>query len=118
MKFSIAEDQGQVVQVTIEGCLTQADISPPLDPFRQILGPNVYQRTVLLDMRESNYLDSLCIGWLLSSHKRFREQGGKLVIHSLQPLASNVISLLRLNNVFQLASDQEKALQLVRGEVA
>ena len=118
MKFSITEDQGQVAHVTIQGCLTQPDIAPPLDPFRQILGPNVYQRTVLLDMRESNYLDSMCIGWLLTSHKRFREQGGRLVIHSLQPLASNVISLLRLNNVFQLATDSEKALQLVRGEVA
>ncbi len=118
MKFSISADQGQVVQVTIEGCLTQPDIAPPLDPFRQVLGQNVYQRTVLLDMAQSNYLDSMCIGWLLSSHKRFREQGGKLVIHSLQPMASNVISLLRLNNVFQLATDTETALQLVRGEVA
>ena len=118
MKFSVAEDHGQVAQVTIDGCLTQADISPPLDPFRQILGADVYKRTVLLDMRQSNYLDSMCVGWLLSSHKRFREQGGKLVIHSLQPLASNVISLLRLNNVFQMAGDTEKALQLARGEVA
>ncbi len=117
MKFSIAEDQGQVVQLVIQGCLTQPDIAPPLDPFRQVLGADAYKRFVLLDMRESNYLDSMCIGWLLTSHKRFREQGGKLVIHSLQPVAFNVISLLRLNSVFQLAADKEKALELVKGEV-
>ena len=114
MKFSIAEDQGQVVQVTIHGCLTQPDIAPPLDPFRQMLGAEAYKRTVILDMRQSNYLDSMCVGWLLSAHKRFRENGGKLVIHSLQPLASNVISLLRLNTVFQLAGDTQKALELAR----
>lgn len=118
MKFSVAEDQGQVVQVTIQGCLTQSDVAPPLDPFRQILGIDVYKRTVLLDMQQSNYLDSMCVGWLLGAHKRFREQGGRLVIHSLQPLASNVISLLRLNTVFQMAGDTQKALEIARGEVA
>ena len=118
MKFSIKEDQGQVVQVAISGCLMQSDIAPPLDPFRAILGPNASQKTVLLDMQDSNYLDSMCIGWLLGSHKRFREQGGKLVIHSLQPVASNVISLLRLNGILQIAADTSQALQLVKGEVA
>lgn len=118
MKFKIKEDLGEVVHVSIEGCLNHQDIAPPIDPFRAILGPHAYQKTVLLDMRDSNYLDSLCIGWLLSSHKRFREHGGKLVIHSLQPVASNVISLLRLNTVFQMACDSEEALQLARGEVA
>ncbi len=118
MKFSVSEDQGAIVKVAIAGCLTQPDVAPPLDPFRQILGPDAYKRTVLLDMRDSNYLDSMCIGWLLSSHKRFRENGGKLVIHSLQPLASNVISLLHLNSVFLLAADVDKATQLAKGEVA
>jgi anti-anti-sigma factor len=116
MKFSVTEDHGQVAHVTVQGCLNQSDIAPPIDPIRAVLGPNGYQRTVLLDLRESSYLDSMCIGWLLSTHKRFREQGGKLILHSLQPVASNAISLLRLNTVFQLAADKEQALQLVRGD--
>jgi anti-anti-sigma factor len=118
MKFALSEDLGEVAKVTINGCLTQPDVAPPLDPFRQVLGPDAYSRTVLLDMRDSNYLDSMCIGWLLSAHKRFRENAGKLVIHSLQPLASNVISLLHLNGVFLIAADADKALKLAKGEVA
>jgi anti-anti-sigma factor len=118
MKFSITEDQGTVAQIAVQGSLTQQDIAPPLDPFRAALGHNAYQRNVLLDLNDSSYLDSMCIGWLLNAHKRFREQGGKLVIHSLQPVATNAISLLRLNTVFHMASDKEKALQLVQGEVA
>ena len=116
MKFSVTEDQGEVAHVSIKGSLTQADVAPPVDPFRAILGNNAYQRTVLLDLRDSSYLDSMCIGWLLSAHKRFREQGGKLVIHSLQPVALNAITLLRLNTVFLVATDKDKALQLVRGD--
>ncbi|WP_010588111.1 STAS domain-containing protein [Schlesneria paludicola] len=118
MKFSVSEDQGEVAKVVVNGCLGQPDIAPPLDPFRQVLGPEAYKRIVLLDMKDSNYLDSMCIGWLLSAHKRFRENGGKLVIHSLQPLATNVISLLHLNGVFLLAADGAKAMQLAKGEVA
>jgi anti-anti-sigma factor len=118
MKFTVSEDLGEVAKVMITGCLTQPDIAPPLDPFRQILGPDAYSRIVLLDMRDSNYLDSMCIGWLLSTHKRFRESSGRLIIHSLQPLAANVISLLHLNGVFSIAPDAEKALKLAKGEVA
>ena len=111
MAFSIVADQGRVVLVVIQGCLTQ-----PIDPFRALLGPEAYQRKVLLDLRDSNYLDSMCIGWLLSSQKRFRENGGQLVLHSLQPMAANVFSLLRLDKVFHIAEDQQKALELTRDE--
>ena len=102
MKFSVAEDLGEVVKVSITGCLTQADIAPPHDPFPQLLGADAFKRKAVLDMRDSNYLDSMCIGWLLNNHKKFRENGGKLVLHSLQPLAMNVITLLHLNNVFNV----------------
>lgn len=84
MKFKIKEDRDDVVQVSIEGCLNQQDVAPPIDPIRALLGPSAYQKTVLLDMRDSSYLDSLCIGWLLSCHKRFREQGGEAG-HPLTP---------------------------------
>ena len=116
MAFSIVADQGRVVLVVIQGCLTQPDVAPPIDPFRALLGPEAYQRKVLLDLRDSNYLDSMCIGWLLSSQKRFRENGGQLVLHSLQPMAANVFSLLRLDKVFHIAEDQQKALELTRDE--
>ena len=116
MKFSVAEDLGDVVKVNINGCLSQQDIAPPQEPFKQLLGPEAYKRIVLLDMKDSNYLDSMCIGWMLSAHKRFRENGGKLIIHSLQPLASNVISLLHLTSVFSLATDADKAMQIAKGE--
>lgn len=117
MKFS-AEDLGDVVKVSINGCLTQADIAPPHDPFRQLLGPDAFSRKVALDMRDSNYLDSMCIGWLLSTHKQFRQNSGKFVMHSLQPLATNVITLLHLTGVFNIAPDAEKAVLLAKGEVA
>lgn len=115
MKFSITEDKGPYAHVTVQGCLTQADIAPPMDPFRAILGVDSYKRTVLLDLRDSSYLDSMCIGWLLNCHKKFREHGGKLVIHSLQPVALNAITLLRLNTLFHLATDKAKAVELVEG---
>ena len=107
MKFSVSEDLEEVVKVSISGCLTQLDIAPPLDPFRQILGPNAYTRTVLLDMKESNYLDSMCIGWLLSAHKRFRENAGKLVGTSYgskdDPLMHHLTSATMIDKTRQYA---------------
>ena len=115
MKFSVAEDTGDYVKVVISGCLTQQDIAPPQEPFKHVLGNDAYKRIVLLNMQDSNYLDSMCIGWLLSSHKRFKEGGGKLIIHSMQPLASNVISLLHLTSVFTIAPDEAKAIAIAKG---
>jgi hypothetical protein len=47
-----------------------------------------------------------------------RERGGRLVLHSLSPIAKNVIKVLNLQTVFTMADDIGKALSIVAGESA
>ncbi len=75
---------------------------------------------MLLNLEDSNYIDSSGVGWLLRCNKRFREAGGRLVLHSVPPLALQVFQVLKLDKLFHVAADAETARQsaLHEGEQA
>jgi anti-anti-sigma factor len=117
MKLSLSEDLPTHVRIKLDGNLTHRELPSEGDPLAVLLGPSVYKRRVLLDLSTAQYLDSSGIGWLLSSHKQFRLNGGKFILHSLQPMVMNVVKLLKLDSLLNLALDQRAALDAVR-EVA
>jgi anti-anti-sigma factor len=102
MKLSIANDDGQSVQVAVTGRVTQEDFGPIHEPLAQLLGPDAYGRTIRLDFSDTNYLDSSGVGWLLNCHKRIREAGGKLSVHNLHPTVANVLRVLRIEKVLDI----------------
>jgi anti-anti-sigma factor len=78
-----------------------------------LLGAGGFSQTVLFDMSRTTYLDSGGINWLLTWNRRFRDAGGTLVLHSLTPMALQVIRLMRLDRVFRIADDAASARQLI-----
>jgi anti-sigma B factor antagonist len=112
LKFHL---DGECISVSTVGKITQNDFGQGIEPLAQLLGPDVYQRTVLLNLAESDYIDSSGVGWLLSSHKRFREAGGSLVIHSLSPMVSQILRVLKMEQVLQVAPDASSARALACG---
>ncbi len=80
-----------------------------------LLGDSGFAQIALLDLSNTLYLDSAGINWLLNCHRRFREAGGALVIHSITPMVMQVIRLMRLDRVFQLADDARSARLLLVG---
>src|SRR5688500_1945533 len=89
MELSIVEDTPEKVRLAVSGKVTFREVSPTSDMFSELLGENVYSRPVWLDMSGADYLDSSGVGWLITCHKRFRQAGGRLVLHSLSPIVSN-----------------------------
>lgn len=83
-------------------------------PLRKVLGEGCYKKRVALDLGQTAYIDSAAIGWLLSSHKAFKDAGGRLVLHSIQPGVQRVIDMMRINKVLELADDQDQALSKLR----
>ena len=112
LKFHL---DGECISVDTEGKITQSDFSPGAEPLAQLLGPDVYKRVVLLNLSESDYIDSSGVGWLLNIHKRFREAGGSLVIHSLSPMVTQILRVLKMEQVLQVASDVSSARALACG---
>ena len=109
------EDDGIAVLACneqLDGLAMTADGNAPL---KQVLGEGCYSKRVALCLSETGYIDSAAIGWLLSSHKAFKDAGGRLVIHSIQPGVQRVIDMMRIGSVLELARDQEQALHQLRG---
>jgi ParB family chromosome partitioning protein len=96
MKLQVAGDDGQVVRLQIEGQITQRDLHFSGDPLVDLAGPDVYAKQLLIDLARAPMVDSSGISWLISAHKRCREKGGRLVIHSYTPPVANTLRLLKL----------------------
>lgn len=116
MKLSIDSDDGYTVNLKIAGNVNQQEIAMLADPVSDLLGPEAYRRRVCMDLGNAGFLDSSGINWLILSHKRFREQGGRLVLHSLPPMVMNVIKILKMQKVFDIADSPQAALVLATAE--
>jgi hypothetical protein len=49
------------------------------------------------------------VSWLIINHKRFREGGGMLVLHSVPPLVDQVFRLLKMYLVLNIQPDEAAA---------
>ena len=115
MKLSVQSENGNPVRLSIEGRVSQRDLDES-DPFVESLGENAYSRQVVVDLSEVASLDSSGVNWLLVAQKQMQEQGGKLVLHSLSPIANNVLKVLNLHSVFQVADSEASAIRIVGGD--
>ncbi len=114
MKLQVAGDDGQVVRLQIEGQITQRDLHFNSDPLVDLVGPDVYAKQLLIDLTRAPMVDSSGISWLIAAHKRCREKGGRLVIHSYTPPVANTLRLLKMDRVLSLCMTQRDAEALAR----
>ena len=118
MKLKLAGEDGNLVKVNVSGPVTQRELAPQDEPLGELLGPSGYGRQVMLNLGEVSFLDSSGVGWLLTCHKRIKQAGGSLVVHSYSPIVSNVLRVLKLERVLQLAENAKAAEQTARGVTA
>ena len=115
MKVTVESVNGDPVLLRVEGRVSQRDVEVD-DPFVDTVGEDAYSRRMVVDLSEVASLDSSGVNWLLVSQKRSSEHGGKLVLHSLSPIANNVLKVLNLHAVFQIAGSEAEAIQKLGGE--
>ncbi len=114
MEIKLVSDDGDILRAKVTSRIIRYDPAPPQDPLVRIGGRDIYKRTVLLDLSESDFVDSSGLSWLLVAHKRFCEANGKLILHSLSPGVLETIKMMRLDLVLNLAQDEPQALELAR----
>ena len=64
-------------------------------------------------MKETTYIDSSAIGWLIGSNKGFKQQGGSLVIHDVPSSIKQMLDLLHVGKVIQIAPTAAQAREMV-----
>jgi anti-anti-sigma factor len=101
-----------VIRVRATGPLTLRQTEVGADPLQNLLGEHCYTLRVLLDLENCLTADSSGVGWLVGAHKRFVQANGKLVVHSAQPLVSQVFTMMQLTSLLAIANDERSAREL------
>jgi anti-anti-sigma factor len=107
MQLTFSQRDG-VTCVAIAGRVTFLSIEPGQDPLTAHAS-DIYSRRLVFDLADTEYIDSTGVSWLLTCHKHCREAGGKLVLHSINPLVKQVLLVLKLDRVLNLAESAEQA---------
>ncbi|MGE0607162.1 MAG: STAS domain-containing protein [Pirellulales bacterium] len=118
MLLKVVSQDGGVLRMELQGRICQQELAEVGDPFVALLGEDAYTWKLLLGLDRAESIDSLGVAWLLKCHKRFREDGGVMVLHSVPPTILHVIKILQLNKVFNLAESLAAAHTVATGASA
>ena len=115
MQLTLRSDDTKVCRIQSEGEIRLSD--QPRDQYliETLLGPNCYTRKILLDLQNTPYMDSSGVSWLLNIHKRCREAGGMLVVHSIPPSIMAILKLLHIDRHLNLVEDDQAAQVMALG---
>jgi anti-sigma B factor antagonist len=109
MKCQVVNAGDTSSEVRLSGRITSDVVADRGDHLRQILGDDAHARQLLVDLSETDFLDSSGIGWLLDQHRRCKRAGGILVLHSIPPMVAHVMQLMNLHRAFHIATDAASA---------
>ena len=117
MKLTLLSiEKDGIIRVATEGNITTADFEAGAkNPFETLLGATWFSTKVLLNMEKTDYIDSSAIGWLIACQKSFRDGGGALIAHSVQPSVKQILDVLRIGRVVPLVKDEAEARATVIG---
>jgi anti-anti-sigma factor len=97
----------------VVGHITNSHATDGFDPFAELFGPDVYRMPVMLSLEKAPSADSMGIQWLLTLNKRFAEGGGKLVLHSANPMTRQLLQIMRMDLVLTIVKDADAARALL-----
>ena len=112
--LDVVSDDSDRISLATCGRITRESLLG--EPISDKLGEEVYRRTILLSLRDSDYMDSSGVSWLLQAHKRAQNAGGRLVVHSISPTIQAMLKILKLGLVLSLAEDEHAAEKLLDQE--
>jgi len=116
MDLDVVSDDGNLVRLQMKGRIVQDVMARQGEPIGELLGPDGYRRRALLSLSKTDFIGSSGLSWLLVAHKRFREAGGKLVLHSIPVMVRDVLKVMRLDMVLDVAENESDAAALARGD--
>lgn len=116
MKLSVQAEQDGVVRLRNDGEIRLGDQLRERSSVEEVLGPDCYARKILLDLKNTSYIDSAGVGWIVRFHKLCQQSGGTLVLHSLPPAILAILRLLHMERFLRIAEDERSARVLATGD--
>ncbi|MCA9133324.1 MAG: STAS domain-containing protein [Planctomycetales bacterium] len=116
MNLTIDSQTGGLCHLSLAGKISQTAVDHSADELCKVLGEAHYDQQIIVSLRQTDYIDSSGIGWLLATDKKIRAAGGRLILHSLPLDIQHVFGLLKLNTVLKIAKDKQHAIEIATEE--
>lgn len=116
MKLSVQTDEDGIVRLQNDGEIRLGDKLGERNQVEDLLGADCYRRKILLDLKNTSYIDSAGVGWLVRFHKLCQQSGGILVVHSLPPAILAILRLLHMERFLRIVDNESAAETLAKGE--
>ena len=106
--------QGNVTIVIIEGVIKLGESARLFSDYLKALFEDD-SGSVLIDMTGIDYVDSTGLGELVGYLQRFDGQGRRLALLRPQRRILNLLKLTKLDEVFQIFTDEGEAITALKG---
>jgi anti-sigma B factor antagonist len=109
------EPQPDAVYAVVHG--SAIDEATAGEVQREVLSAATQHATlpVLLDLTDVKYVPSMGLGTLVMVNRKLKDNGQRFALVGVQPEVRNVLSLTRLDQLFEMHPDRAAALAHVRG---
>jgi anti-anti-sigma factor len=114
MNVKLLPNDGEVLRIEIVGNVTRDAWPAGRDLLAEHCGEGIYAHLVILSLKQSLYVDSSGVDWLINCHRRFQKGGGRLVLHSLAPASQQLLKMMRLDRVLEIEPTEAGAAARAR----
>ncbi|HZZ77205.1 MAG TPA: STAS domain-containing protein [Gemmataceae bacterium] len=114
MKLEVLADADGLFHVGCAGDVSLAELEPR-EPLSVLLGPGCYRYHLLLNFDQVTFLDTAGVSWLIRVKQACDRAGGRMVLHSVPPIAAHLLQLLRMHEVFAIGEDERQGRVLASG---
>ena len=106
------ENRDGIVIVRLPARIMMADATDARAQFKEIIGRGGSK--LILDLTQTEMLDSSGLAVLVSALQSARKQGGDIVLFGMGNNVRALFELTRLHTVFQIYDDEEKSLRAMQ----
>lgn len=99
---------GKIVTVELEGVLELGQEARLKEALLHLVPTD--SANLLLDLSKLSFIDSACLGGLISVARFLREKGGDLKLLNPQLDVTSILQITRLDKVFSIFSNLDEAL--------
>jgi len=113
MKLTVLpRSETDVFYVQCEGRITKPGSKAEGEPVESLLQGNCFWRSVVLNLEMADDIDTSGISWIMMKHAQLKQLGGKLILHSVPPMVSRVMDVLKLAPNLYIAPNEAAAREM------
>ena len=105
----ITREAGSVAVIMVRGRLDPTDVQDPLETaVGAILEKG--KTDILMDLRSVSYISSTGIGSIIKAYRAVMKKKGKVKLLNPSQCVKNILSISKLDGVFEIYTDERQAL--------